>query len=463
MRPISILFRWLGSLYFALFLIATTALFTIAGTILEAKTSSHRYAAIFTYSNPLFIALLVGYFINILLSALSRYPYKIKHIPFLITHLGMLVLLTGAFIKAKYGLQGNLRVLEGGTARTVALPETYAVQLFTPELREEIALSRQLKLDGSSKTVQLDLVGYAPHSHIQYESWVKQGQVFITGLKPFPVLPETADLPPSTRIRIKDEVWTAYAFQTDHPDTLRENLEKNGIRPALLFVETEAATFVTAFPSKGEASTEVYTKERPQKMAVYDQGYGGYCAFFQGDGFTLETPLQCRCKPQPAHAKIEELRPQLTLRAQSAKGTQFITLPFEPHGDGLKWPVLDGSALLRFQPALQTLPYSVRLKQARQITYPHSGQPFSYEADVVFTSLKTGEQIEKTLSMNHVHETWEGYRFYLANMNPLDAGSVKEVYIVVNHDPAKYLLTYPGALLMSLGILLLFWWNPYKT
>lgn len=463
MRPISTLIRWLGSLHFALFLIAATALFAITGTILEAKTSSHRYAAIFTYSNPLFMALLGGYFINILLSALSRYPYKKKHIPFLITHLGMLILLAGAFIKGKYGLQGNLRLLEGGTARTVMLPETYAVQVFTPGQREEIALLRQLRLQGVSQSVQLDLVGYAPHSHIQYESWVKQGQVFINGLKPFPILPETATLSPSTRIRIKDEVWNAYAFQTEHPDTLRDSLEKSGTRPALLFAETEAATFVTVFPSKGETSTQVYTKERPQKLAVYDQGYGGYCAFFQGDDFTLETPVQCRCRPQTAHPKIEELRPQLTVRTKSDKGTQFITLPFEPHGDGLKWPILGGSALLRFQPALQTLPYSVRLKQARQITYPHSGQPFSYEADVVFTSLKTGEQITKTLSMNHVHETWEGYRFYLANMTPLDAGAVKEVYIVVNHDPAKYLLTYPGALLMSLGILLLFWWNPYKT
>ena len=29
--------------------------------------------------------------------------------------------------------------------------------------------------------------------------------------------------------------------------------------------------------------------------------------------------------------------------------------------------------------------------------------------------------------------------------------------IVVNYDPAKYWLTYPGAIILSLGILLLFW------
>lgn len=454
-------FRFLGSLYFALFLIGSTALFVAVGTILEAKTASHRYAAIFTYANPLFMALLGGYFVNILLSALSRYPYKKKHIPFLLTHLGMLLLLTGTFVKAKWGLQGNLRLLEGGTARTVLLPETYALQVYTPTSHEQLNLKKDLTLLGQAKEIKIDLVGYAPHSLVEYETWVKQGYVFIDGLKPFALYPESDDMPPASRVKLKEEVWNLYAFATKDPDALQARVLKEGKLPALLFAETDRATFVTAFPEKETPHTEIYTKERPQKLAVYDQGYGGYRAFFHFANFTFETPLSCRCKPQPPHAKIEELRPQLTLRVQSEKGIEFITLPFENGGTGLKWPILQGSALVRFQPQEHQLPQSLRLRQARQIAYPQSNQPFSYEADLIFTSAK-GDKESKTLSMNHVHETWEGTRFYLANMTPLDPGAVKEVQIVVNHDPAKYWLTYPGALLMSLGIFLLFWWNPYK-
>ncbi len=58
--------------------------------------------------------------------------------------------------------------------------------------------------------------------------------------------------------------------------------------------------------------------------------------------------------------------------------------------------------------------------------------------------------------MNEVHETSDGYRFYLSGMGPLDRYGVKNVQLVVNRDPAKYLLTYPGAILVSLGILLLY-------
>ena len=65
--------------------------------------------------------------------------------------------------------------------------------------------------------------------------------------------------------------------------------------------------------------------------------------------------------------------------------------------------------------------------------------------------------VETILSMNHVHETWDGYRFYLSNITPVDESEPQRVQIVVNHDPAKYLLTYPGAVAVAIGIFLLFW------
>ena len=65
--------------------------------------------------------------------------------------------------------------------------------------------------------------------------------------------------------------------------------------------------------------------------------------------------------------------------------------------------------------------------------------------------------------MNRVHETWEGYRFYLSSISPQEEGFLKKIQLVVNHDPGKYWLTYPGAIILTLGIILLFWLNPYKN
>ena len=95
--------RILGGVRFALFLITGTALFVVAGTILESITQSHRYAALFTYRHPFFIALLIGFFINILFAALRRWPFQKKHFAFLITHLGLLMILSGVIVKQIWG------------------------------------------------------------------------------------------------------------------------------------------------------------------------------------------------------------------------------------------------------------------------------------------------------------------------------------------------------------------------
>jgi hypothetical protein len=58
--------------------------------------------------------------------------------------------------------------------------------------------------------------------------------------------------------------------------------------------------------------------------------------------------------------------------------------------------------------------------------------------------------------MNQVWESPEGYRFYLANMTPLDESDVKEVRLVISRDPFKRYLTYPGAIILAIGIALLF-------
>ena len=100
----------------------------------------------------------------------------------------------------------------------------------------------------------------------------------------------------------------------------------------------------------------------------------------------------------------------------------------------------------------------MRLRQAREICYPHTQQPYSYESDVLITQ-QDGSAIQKTLSMNSVHETWDGYRFYLSGMNTISNQGLKSVTIVVNQDSAKYWLTYPGGVIVFMGIIMLFWFK----
>ena len=105
---------------------------------------------------------------------------------------------------------------------------------------------------------------------------------------------------------------------------------------------------------------------------------------------------------------------------------------------------------------VKEIPYHVRLREARQINYPDSTQAYSYEADVMISDRRTGVAVEKTISMNNVHETSDGYRFYLSSIATPSGEGAKRVQIIVNRDPAKYWMTYSGAIILSCGIVMLF-------
>ncbi len=154
--------------------------------------------------------------------------------------------------------------------------------------------------------------------------------------------------------------------------------------------------------------------------------------------------------------KLEDFSPGIVLEIEEEDNKQVIALAYNASAEGLKWPILNGKYKIRFQPKLKKLPYRIRLRQARKISYPQSSQIYSYESDLLI-SQPNQPPIEKTLSMNQVYETWDGFRFYLSGIGYSPDLNLPYIQLIVNYDPAKYLITYPGAIFVCLGIVLLFW------
>ena len=203
------------------------------------------------------------------------------------------------------------------------------------------------------------------------------------------------------------------------------------------------------------------TKEQFDHLEAYWKAQGETETLKMEQAIVLEAPLTNRIIPEDLPQKMEEHRPGIVLEVQQGKVKQTVALAYDPSGTGMKWPILNGRFLIRFQPNFKELPYRIRLRQARQIPYPQSAQIYSYESDILITE-KGQPPTEQTLSMNRVYETWDGYRFYLSGVGTSADSNLKRIQLAVNHDPAKYFLTYPGAILVFLGIVLLFWIIPYK-
>lgn len=677
------IYHFLGSIYFAVTLIGTVAFFVIVGTFIESYTESHRYAASLTYGSPLFKVLLWCFFINILFSSLRRWPFKWSHGPFLITHLGLLMILSGCLIKSYWGTQGTMLLVEGSGSHEIFLPDTYVVKIEKKDPKNAFGLISGIFdiADGRSPFPELEIqiADYSPNASEKLETWIKGDQLFLSGLpQGWTASHElTNDIVEVAKSEyLKDLVInfkdtrsdkTVYQGPINHDMRLDFNPEspklvveqafvevplngseallnkntkypmvgKSSItvdlqqKPKLLFLQNSLGEIhLYVFGPHGDIRRSVFSNEALQSLIVYDRGFGGYAVQEQitshksraelenethklvkdelqhaldagaklsppleilyeacrksGSDFSetcmqflvnwenagswlypengpvfgaedhieipsslavscewsnflfddanpiknlelkncpipdadkpltkltqqlfaaadilpkgkdgnarlarllsaifrayeihlsdirpvlpnekevsmIEAPITLRQEDIPAVKKIEDNLPKITLKMKKGEKGELVTLVYNRFESGVKVPAFDGDYVLRFQPKSESIPYRLRLRNARQINYANSSQPFSYESDLVITNRHSQDSVEKTISMNRVHETWEGYRFYLSNISPATETAVKRVQLAVNHDPAKYYLTYPGGCVVTLGSTLLFW------
>jgi hypothetical protein len=133
------LWRFISDVRFALLLIFLTILAVSLATFYESRTQSHHEAMSF-YRHPLFMTLLAGYFVNILTSAIRRWPFQRHHIGFLTTHLGLLMILLGQMLKIETGLQGHLLLKEGSEKNTYIDSEKVVIKLFkdSPQSKDSL-------------------------------------------------------------------------------------------------------------------------------------------------------------------------------------------------------------------------------------------------------------------------------------------------------------------------------------
>ncbi len=518
------LIRFLGSVTLAIPLILTIALFVVIGTILESKTDSHLYAGRLTYQNPIFYFLLILLAVNLVTAALFRWPFKKKHIPFLTAHVGLLMILAGTALKAYYGTQGNISLLEGSGGNSIVKLSTEALTI-TKKNGETI--STPMTLGRLPKNPDFETVAYFPHSEMSYTFWTHQDKALISGIVPL-TFGQTHE------VGIGGQTWELYAVDSSAEKEITK-AKGRAKRQILIIREPSGKQTLAALDRYGLIAKETFDPSHLESVVVYDKGFGGYavqshipfgsldwdkvpqelytCAYWSmilldqlneetkrqapwkylilsnempaasligqlsqiadslpeppesvsdeeadrmqsllmrviaTDPVYLETPLTPQFIPKDPQIKLEDNVPLIVLKHKPSG--QHIPIGFDRNGAGIKWPILEGEALIHYHPEVEEIPHHVRLRQGRQINYPGSAKAMRYEADLIID----GEEV--TISMNRVHETWDGTRFYLANVSENNGHEAKRVQIVVNRDPAKYWLTYPGGFVVGIGMILL--------
>ncbi len=128
----------LGSLALAVLLLLAIAGVLAWGTLYEARfgTAAVQQAV---YRSWWFEALLGFLAVNLAAAALQRYPWKLRHLPFLLAHLGIISILVGGIIGGRFGIEGQLIIPEGEAEHVLQLP-TNVLAVYQPNPGETVVL-----------------------------------------------------------------------------------------------------------------------------------------------------------------------------------------------------------------------------------------------------------------------------------------------------------------------------------
>jgi hypothetical protein len=167
------LLKFFGSLKLAVVVLLLLAVAMASGTFLESRDNA-RVAAQIVYRSWWFNGLLGLLAVNVAAAALTRWPWKRKHVGFVITHAGIIILLGGCSAAFHYGTEGMMEMRVGETPANVVRIEDESLTVVVPETGERAKTLVRAKRDGTvkpaaiqaGKDVRLTLDAFIPNTRV---------------------------------------------------------------------------------------------------------------------------------------------------------------------------------------------------------------------------------------------------------------------------------------------------------
>ena len=98
------------------------AVLTAVGTFVEAEYDQ-EWANKLVYHSFWMWLLMALLAVNLTMVLIDRWPWKKRHLPFILAHIGILIVLLGSLFTKYLGIDGSLRFAEGETANTLSVSQ----------------------------------------------------------------------------------------------------------------------------------------------------------------------------------------------------------------------------------------------------------------------------------------------------------------------------------------------------
>lgn len=439
------------SLKLAVLVIIALTLSCIAATFLESiyDTQTAQY---WVYRSIWFYGILALLGVNIAAVAISRWPWKKRHGPFLMAHLGIIILLWGSFETFVRGLDGSMRLEEGKPSQFVEMPNA----------------TLTLSEGGESKVFPVKWVPTNVHfKPMKIPDYPIRIEKFITHAEPeFHFSPSRKDFPgartPALKVIVRGGVMKIvqeYWLWAGDPGfaSIQAGPARLGIgsftqmetgRPTIQFVpQPDGSLIWKAQTSDGKKPEGKLKREGIQGAKILPGWRGG-----------VEIEL---AEWIPNAAMNVTYKPSRLDRGSQAPPSAIYVIAGSGGPDAEMWlglgdrAILDvgGKALgLAYYPERERLPFAILLDRFEIDYYEGSRDPKSYSSRVRVVE-NGAPQEPVVISMNEPLQHG-GITFYQASYE--DARPRPTVSVLsVNRDPGRF-EKYLGSLLIVLGAVWLF-------
>ena len=441
--------RFFGSLRIAVLLLVTIAGVLAWGTIYEARFGTAAVQR-FVYHSWWFQSLLGFLAVNLAAAALLRYPWKRKHLPFLLAHIGIILILSGGILGGWLGIDGQMIIPEGEssdslqTGRNVLVVQQPNPGVFRefPTRFETTAWNHaphalfEVPLEGGP--LQLVVDRYYPNAE-------RREQITDAGDKENPALQLTLSVEGR-----EDSIW----LLARDPD--RFGARWGGAHLFFLPLDSDRrlpklppnSIVLLALPSQGLSAVLIGRSGRkiPVHALVVGKEYEhpdlGYR--FRVSAFYPRARVEEIFTNRDDEVRSEALR----VTARQAERTiqtwlglrETSVLPLGKH------PVM-----VEYRPEARRLPFSVRLLDFRKFDYPGTEMAAGFESDVELSDPERGVTFQKKISMNNPLK----YRGFSLFQSSFIQGPVETTVLSVRKDPGTPLV-YAGFLIVLAGVVTLF-------
>lgn len=476
------MWKILISLKFAVVVIVLLAIALATATILESKYDT-KTAQYVVYQSYWFYFLLSMLGLLILAVAISRIPWKKKHIPFLMAHAGIILVLIGSALTSFKGVDGNLRISEGEVNSSVELDAQ--VLVFK---RGEAVESVEFPWMPVFKAVKFEPMVY-PKYGVEVVKFIPDSELKVdfrpvaTGTAPAPA--SAAKSGAAIQVRIigapmggAPEFWLwsgepGWSTQTMGPARFLVRREDQSDLAAVTGDGAQARLdFVVS--KKGELRFEAVSPrgEKKSGKVVLPVNKNGVLTsedpVVVDPGWRMPIKIIVRRFIPNALNQVEYVAakskgqggpvPALQLHLIGESGPQATT--WLGLGDRADLATSGGEQVsVGYFPKRLVLPFALRLQKFEMKHNPGTMDPSAYSSHVqVVDELKGSSAAldrlpEHEISMNEPLK-YGGYTFYQASFIPDFPRAVTTV-LSVNFDPGRS-LKYSGSLLLVAGSILLY-------